>query len=166
MTIYLEKECETGFPFREEEVLRLVAEKAAESENCPFSCEVSVTITDNERIRQLNRDFRSIDRPTDVLSFPLQEYDSPADFSGFSEDDPERFDPDSGRLMLGDIVISAEKVIEQAQEYGHSAKREFAFLAAHSMLHLFGYDHMTPEEAVVMEEKQEAILSDLGIVRD
>ncbi|MDE6203177.1 MAG: rRNA maturation RNase YbeY, partial [Lachnospiraceae bacterium] len=103
--------------------------------------------------------------PTDVLSFPMINYEAAADF-GAAEEDMDCFDPVSGELLLGDIIISAEKVREQADKYGHSLKREFAFLVAHSMLHLCGYDHMTREEAQVMEEKQEQALNGLGITRD
>ena len=92
------------------------------------------------------------------------EYDSPADFSSVEEDDS-NFDLETGELILGNIVISKEKVIAQAEEYGHSVKREFAFLIAHSMLHLLGYDHMEDGERLVMEEKQRNILDNLGITR-
>ena len=102
----------------------------------------------------MNLEHRGIDRATDVLSFPMLEFDHPGDFSIIDEETADVFDPESGELMLGDIVISVDKVLEQAQEYGHSPKREYAFLIAHSMLHLCGYDHMDDEERKVMEEKQ------------
>ena len=89
-----------------------------------------------------------------------------ADFSVAEEAEADYFDPDSGELILGDIIISAERVFQQAESFGHSPKREFAFLTAHSLLHLCGYDHMVPEEAAVMEKKQEAVLEKLGITRD
>ena len=114
----------------------------------------------------MNREHRGIDRPTDVLSFPNVDYETPADFSGIEDSIEDYFDPESGELCLGDIVISVDKVLEQAKEYGHSPKREYAFLIAHSMLHLLGYDHMEPEEAAVMEHKQEEILNRLGITRN
>lgn len=112
----------------------------------------------------MNREFRQIDAPTDVLSFPMLEYQTPGDFSGFEEEE-DSFDPESGELLLGDIVISKDKVLRQAEEYGHSPKREFAFLIAHSMLHLFGYDHMEEDERLVMEQKQREILERVGILR-
>ena len=117
--------------------------------------EVSVTYTDNEKIHAINLSHREIDNPTDVLSFPLM------DDSGFSEN------PESGRKMLGDIVISVEKAIAQAEEFGHSFEREIAFLTVHSMLHLLGYDHITSEEdEIEMFAKQDLILEALGITRD
>ena len=95
----------------------------------------------------------------------MLEYETPADFSFVEEDEEDCFNPESGELVLGDIVISVDKVMEQAEKYGHSRTREYAFLIAHSMLHLFGYDHMVPEEAKVMEAKQAAILESLNILR-
>ena len=113
----------------------------------------------------MNQEFRDIHAPTDVLSFPMIPFETPADYDVIEEDINSYVDPDSEEIVLGDIMVSAEKVIEQAKEYGHSQKREFAFLVAHSMLHLLGYDHMTPEEAAVMEEKQRNVLEILGISR-
>ena len=113
----------------------------------------------------MNLQHRQIDAPTDVLSFPMVTYETPGDFSILEEDGADCFEPDSGELMLGDIVISADKVLEQSAEYGHSVKREYAFLIAHSMLHLMGYDHMTEEDAAEMERLQEEILKQLNILR-
>ena len=112
----------------------------------------------------MNMEFREIDRPTDVLSFPMVDYEEPGKFD-FLEDAFECFNPETGELMLGDIVISKEKVVEQAEEFGHSIEREYAFLIAHSMLHLTGYDHMEEEERLVMEQKQREILEQLQILR-
>ena len=126
--------------------------------------EVSVTFTDNEGIRALNRRFRQVDAPTDVLSFPLLSYDEAGNFDGIEASD-DNFNPDTGEVMLGDIIISVDKVAEQADTYGHSEMREFAFLIVHSMLHLFGYDHMEPDEAAFMENKQKKILNELNISR-
>ena len=112
----------------------------------------------------MNRQFREIDRATDVLSFPMVDYEKPGDFA-FLEEDDSCFHPESGELMLGDIVISKEKVTAQAEEYGHTKEREFAFLVAHSMLHLFGYDHMEEGERAIMEQKQREILEQLNILR-
>lgn len=133
--------------------------------DCPYEAQVNLLVTGNEEIHEMNLEHRQIDRPTDVLSFPMIDFEEPGDFAFLEEDGDDCFEPDSGELMLGDIVISADKVIEQAEEYGHSIKREYAFLIAHSMLHLMGYDHMTEEEAREMERLQEEILEGLGINR-
>ena len=114
----------------------------------------------------MNRDYRHMDKETDVLSFPASEYPVPGDFSDIEERDPMAFHPETGELILGDIVISMDRVKEQAGDYGHSQKRELAFLVAHSMLHLMGYDHMEDGERLIMEKKQEEILDGLGYTRD
>ena len=165
MTVTIENETARVIPFEYEHVIRSVIEEALNYEACPFDAEVSVVITDNAGIREINREYRGIDAATDVLSFPMAEYPAPADFSAF-QDDPDLFDPDTGELILGDIMISLERAETQAEEYGHSLKREIAFLTAHSMLHLMGYDHIHDDERIRMEERQEEILSNLGIRRD
>lgn len=165
MTFYVENETDKEFSFDVEEIAGKVIEEAIQLEGCPYEVTVSILLTDNEGIHAMNREFRNIDRPTDVLSFPNVDYETPASFEGLEECAEDYFDLESGELCLGDIVISVDKVYEQAAEYGHDALREFAFLVAHSMLHLLGYDHMEPEEAKVMEGKQEEILSKLGITR-
>ena len=101
-----------------------------------------------------------------VLSFPAIPFTSESDFSIVEEQESDYFDPESGELLLGDIMICAQKVKEQAEKYNHSEMREFGFLVAHSMLHLCGYDHMEEDEAKVMEAKQEQVLASLGITRD
>lgn len=168
MTIWMEKETEEDIDFAYESVVEDVVRQSIEMEHCPFECEVNVTFTDNEGIRNMNREFRGLDVPTDVLSFPMVEYHVPADFSALDQetDTAGNFNPETGELLLGDIVISLERAREQAEEYGHSLKREISFLIAHSMLHLFGYDHMEDEERLVMEDKQEAVLQSLGITRE
>ena len=127
---------------------------------------MNLTLTDNEGIHEINRMYRQIDAPTDVLSFPMLSYEQAGDFSALEEDYEDNFNPDTGEIMLGDIVISVDRVREQAAAYGHSERREFAFLIVHSMLHLFGYDHMTPEDAAVMEPKQRQSLEEMNISRD
>ena len=122
--------------------------------------------TTPEEVHQMNLDFRGIDSTTDVLSFPAVPFEEESDFSAVKANESDYLDPDTGALQLGDIVINAFRVWEQAEEYGHSPRREFAFLVAHSMLHLCGYDHMTPEEARRMEARQEAVLLELGIPRE
>ena len=119
------------------------------------SAEISVRFVDNEMIRALNKEHRDIDKETDVLSFPLGEHGN------------YDVNPDTGAYMLGDIVISVQKAMEQADEYGHSLEREIAFLAVHSMLHLLGYDHVKGGlEAVRMREKEEEVLTQLGLKRN
>jgi probable rRNA maturation factor len=127
--------------------------RAAEVEELP-PVEVSVTIVDNERIHQLNKEYRDVDRPTDVLSFPLWE-----------PDEEWVIDEEEERVALGDIVISLPKAKEQAEAYGHSLDREVGFLAVHGFLHLLGYDHETKEEEKEMFAKQEEILSLVGLHR-
>ena len=166
MQLYLENETEITFNFDTEEVAKNVIEKVLEVENCPFDTEVNLLITDNEGIREYNASMRDIDKPTDVLSFPGLFFDEPSVFFISEEEMADYTNPENGLIILGDIIISADKVLSQAEEYGHSAKREFAFLVAHSMYHLCGYDHMTSDEAAVMEKKQEEILQLLQITRD
>ncbi len=165
MTFCVESETKRELPFDVEEIAGKVIGEALEYEKCPYETTVNVLLTDNEEICALNSRFRGIDRPTDVLSFPNVDYESPSDFTGIEASEADYFDPESGELYLGDIVISVDKVYEQAEEYGHSVMREYAFLLAHSMLHLMGYDHMEPEEAARMERRQEEILNRLNITR-
>ena len=166
MTSCVENETKVTFPFDMKTILEQVMETVTEMEKCPYETSVSLLVTDNEGIRQFNRDYRGIDSETDVLSFPNITFDRAGDFSVVESGAADFFDPDSGELILGDIIISADRVLAQAQEYGHSVMREFAFLTAHSMLHLCGYDHMEKEDAEVMEKKQEDVLNRLGITRD
>ena len=165
MTIDFENESGTDLGLELYEIAEEVISCALDYMNCPYEAQVSLLITDNNEIRIMNRDHRQIDRATDVLSFPMKEYEIPGDFSVLEEECTDCFEPDTGELMLGDIVISADKVKEQAEEYGHSVKREYAFLITHSMLHLMGFDHMTEEDAKEMERLQEEILNQLNITR-
>ena len=151
MSLFIEEEGTIKLDFNTEEIAALVIDAALELADCPYEAEINLLLTENAQIHEMNLEQRGIDRPTDVLSFPMIEYEKPGDFSG--------------ELMLGDIVISKEKVLSQAEEYGHLPKREYAFLIAHSMLHLFGYDHMVDEERVVMEAKQKEIMEKVGIFR-
>ena len=166
MTIHIEYEAEKKLDLPWEKILREMIARTLEYENCPYEAEVTVVLTDNEGIQQVNKEFRDIDNPTDVLSFPMLEYDAPSDFQDVEESFADCFNPETGELMLGDIMISVDKVEEQANAYGHSMERELAFLTAHSMLHLCGYDHMEEEERMVMEEKQRRILEHMGYRRD
>ncbi len=165
MTIDIERETDFELPDDYEDIIRCIVMAAADFVKCPYECQVDVTLVDNQRIHELNFKFRNVDSPTDVLSFPMTDYESAGDFS-LCELHPERyFDAASGELMLGDIVISVEKLIQQALSYGHSARRELAFLTAHSMLHLFGYDHIEEDQRIQMEAMQETILNKEGFTR-
>ncbi|MEE3393123.1 MAG: rRNA maturation RNase YbeY [Lachnospiraceae bacterium] len=147
-----------------------VIRTACEMEHFPdkYKLEVNVTFTTDDEIRRYNNEFRDIDKKTDVLSFPNLYFDSPADFR--SLDDPETYvsvyDPEVDCIMAGDIVISVDTAHVQAEEYGHSYRREVCFLISHSILHLFGYDHMEDDERIVMEAHQKQILERLNITRD
>ncbi len=164
MTVLFEEEGTLKLELPCQELAEKVIEAALDYEDCPYEAEVNLLLTMNDEIQEMNRNFRQIDRATDVLSFPMVDYEEAGEFD-FLEEAPECFHPETGELMLGDIVISKEKVISQAEEYGHSIEREYAFLIAHSMLHLFGYDHMEENERLVMELKQKEILEQLGILR-
>ena len=146
-------------------IIQKVVLAALDYEGCPYEAEVNVVLTDNEEIRRLNREYRDIDRPTDVLSFPMVEYEKPSDFSHVEEEYADCFNPETGELMLGDIILSVDKIKEQAESYGHSQTRELAFLVAHSMLHLCGYDHMEEAEREEMERRQREILEVGGYKR-
>ena len=166
MNLVIEKETDDSFDFDYEAAAKSIIDQALDYLNCPYEAQLNLTLTDNEGIHAINKEYRQIDRPTDVLSFPLVDYPEPNVFPESIEDDAEDyFDLDTGELMLGDIIISVEKCKEQAKEYGHSELREYSFLIVHSMLHLFGYDHMEDDERAVMEEKQREILDKAGITR-
>lgn len=164
MTLYFEEEGELTLGIDCEAIAEKVIETALDYLGCPYEAEVNLMLTMNQQIHETNLEFRGIDRATDVLSFPMLDYERPGAFD-FLEQRPECFDPETGELALGDIMISKEKVAEQAGEYGHSILREYAFLIAHSMLHLTGYDHMEEEERMVMEQKQKDIMERLNILR-
>jgi probable rRNA maturation factor len=135
-------------------LIRNAVESTLDFEDFQNYCEVSVTFTDNEGIHELNKKYRNVDKPTDVLSFPL------FDFEGECEEPP----IDEVMSNLGDIVISLEKAKEQAEEFGHSFERETAFLCVHSMLHLLGYDHeRSEEEDREMRSKQTEIMRIMGL---
>ena len=141
-------------------LIRKVIRTALAAEGMDLPCEVDVLLTGDENIHQINRDMRQVDRATDVLSFP--EFDlRPGELPG--EEDA---DPGTGLIPLGDMVISMERVAAQAKEYGHSNRRELAYLVTHSILHLLGYDHLDegPEKAR-MRAREEAILASLSITR-
>jgi probable rRNA maturation factor len=155
MKIYFENEQDKlPVTYKMKMLIRAAVEQTLDYEQYQNPCEVSVTFTDNEGIRKLNRKFRGINRKTDVLSFPL------FDYTGESEEPP----IDEMKGMLGDVVLSLEQAQAQAEEYGHSFEREVAFLTVHSMLHLLGYDHETSEEDELdMRRRQTAVMEMLGL---
>ena len=164
MTLIFEEEGELTLPLECEELADKVINAALDYVGCPYEAEVNLLLTMNEQIQEMNANFREIDRATDVLSFPMVDYETPGEFD-FLEERDEYFHPETGELLLGDIVISKEKVLAQAEEFGHSPMREYAFLIAHSMLHLSGYDHMEEEERAEMERMQRELMDQLGILR-
>ncbi len=165
MTINIDYEVTEKFEFDFEEMERKVVEACLDFVDCPYEAEVSILLTDDEQIKIINKEYRKVDAPTDVLSFPVVEYAAPGDFSRLEEEHVSCFHPESGELLLGDIVISLERAKQQAEEYGHSLLRELAFLTTHSMFHLFGFDHMEEEERRLMEDKQREVLDKLQILR-
>lgn len=156
--VYIKREKSRFGAFR---LVKDAALQVLKEENVMVPCSVNVLITDDEAIHKLNREYRGVDRPTDVLSFPMQELKA-----GHFCADPDEIDPESGTLPLGDIVISYDRAVEQAKEFGHSPARETAYLTVHSMLHLLGYDHMDegPEKAQ-MRKREEEILGKMGLAR-
>lgn len=164
MTLYYEEEGSLKLPLECEQIAKQIIPAALDHIGCPYEAELNLLLTMNEQICELNTQFRGIDQPTDVLSFPLIEYETPGDFS-FLETADAYFNPESGELCLGDIVISKERVISQAEEYGHSVLREYAFLIVHSVLHLAGYDHINDSERLEMERLQDEIMSRINILR-
>ncbi len=155
MQVLIDERAEECLGTEMEDVIRAIAADTLAYEGFSSECEVSVSVVDGAEIQTINRQFRGIDRVTDVLSFPQLT---------FTEGEiPEK--NENGEIVLGDIILCLQRAKEQAAEYGHSLKREIAFLTAHSMLHLLGYDHMTPQEEKVMFQKQEEILQKAGIPR-
>ena len=154
LMIYFENDQEKmPISYKLKKLVRFAVEATLAYEEIARDLEVSVTFTDDEGIRKLNRNFRKIDRATDVLSFPLFDFEGEGDALSDELDD-----------MLGDIVLSLQRAEAQAEEYGHSFEREVAFLTVHSMLHLLGYDHETSEEDELdMRRRQTAIMEMLGL---
>ena len=161
MTCLFECETDIKWDFDYLKLYEDCVKAVLDSEGCPYETSVSLLVTDDDGICEINFDNRNINSSTDVLSFPMAEYDTPSDFSHL-EEDAGAFDPESGELLLGDIVISADHVNAQAYEYGHDIQREFAFLIVHSMLHLCGYDHMEEDDRILMEERQRVIMEELS----
>lgn len=165
MTFYVENEVDAVWDFDMEKILQDVIRQTCDDVKCPYEVEVNLSVTDEEGIRTYNRTYRDIDSATDVLSFPAVDYDAPADFSHVRDNPLCYLNPDTQELVLGDVIVCAQRLRLQAAQYGHSELREFAFLVTHSMLHLFGYDHMQPLEEKEMFALQESVLQKLGIGR-
>ena len=165
MTITIEEEEKPLFDFDYHKLTEEVIKFSLEYEKFPYEAEVNVILTDAASIREINLVYRDMDKSTDVLSFPMLNLDAAGDYTSIKDYLEDNFNPDTGEVMLGDIVISVPKVMEQAELYGHTPKREYAFLIVHSVLHLLGYDHMTPKDAAFMENKQETILKEMEIFR-
>lgn len=146
--------------------LEEVIEFALKEEEVNIECEVSLVFVDNNEIKEINNDTRKINKETDVLSFPMLEYEDKKVFKEVYKNykfSPSDFDGDE--LVLGDIVLSLEKALEQSMEFNHSYEREASYLVVHSVLHLLGYDHMNDEEKQVMRKREEEILTKLNIIR-
>lgn len=165
MTIDYENSTDTVFDFDENELSGKLVEAAMNYLECPYEVCVNISVVSETKIRELNKEFRSIDAETDVLSFPMCEYESGGRFDGDIFLSSMETDPDTGELLLGDVILSAGRILSQAAEYGHGIKREFSFLVVHSLLHLCGYDHIEDEQRKQMESIQGEILNGLGIVR-
>ncbi|WP_315080176.1 rRNA maturation RNase YbeY [uncultured Clostridium sp.] len=146
--------------------LEKVIEFALKEEEVNISSEISLLFVDNEEIREINNETRNIDRATDVLSFPMLDYPEKKVFKEvYTENDFSEADFDGDDLVLGDIVLSLERTLEQSKEYNHSYEREASYLVVHSILHLLGYDHMEEEDKVKMRKREEEILTALDIRR-
>ncbi len=155
MTLLIDNRTDFEITEEFEKLFNDVVKESLRYEEFDPECEVSLSIVSNDEIQEINKQFREIDAPTDVLRFPLLTFEE-----GEQADVNE-----NNEIMLGDIIISIDKAKAQAEEYGHGLRRELAFLTAHSMLHLMGYDHMEEEEQKEMFKKQDDILNNLGITR-
>lgn len=149
-----------------EKAVEEIIQYALKEEGVTIPCEISVIFVDNEEIREINKDMRNIDKVTDVLSFPMLEYENHKVFKdlyiGYKF---EITDLNEGNLVLGDMALSLERALEQSEEYGHSYLREVCYLVVHSILHLLGYDHMEEQDKIVMRKREEEILNRFNINR-
>lgn len=155
MSVWIDNRTDWALTPAYEKLIGDVALKCLEYEGFDANCEISVSLVTGEEIKEINSQFRHMDKETDVLSFPMLTFQE-GEKAEVNEND---------EIILGDIIISVERAKEQAKEYGHSIEREIAFLTAHSMFHLLGYDHMNKEEEKEMFAKQKEVLENLGIKR-
>lgn len=144
------------------ELIKKVFEEVRKEFSLPQNVYVELTVADGETIREVNKEYRNVDRVTDVLSFPALEVTLPFDIKDYPDD----IDMSTGELMLGEIMLCYDKAVEQSKEYGHSIERESAYLVLHGLLHLMGFDHIEDDDKAIMREKEEKILNKLGITRD
>ncbi|MFP4697610.1 MAG: rRNA maturation RNase YbeY [Eubacteriales bacterium] len=165
MTIHIEKIIEIPFEIEYNSIVKRVIKEVLIEEEIESDVEINVLLVDNEFIKCLNMEHRGKNYPTDVLSFPIIDYAQIGDIKTLDDHKVHHFNMETEELILGDIVISIEKLKEQALLYGHSKERELGFLVAHSMLHLLGYNHMEPEEEDTMKIKQKQILQKVGLIR-
>ena len=156
MTLLIDNRTDFDLSDEMQTLLARACKESLDYEEFGPDCEISLSIVSDEEIHNINRQFRNIDNPTDVLSFPQLTF----------EEGEEADVNENGEIVLGDIIISIDKAREQAKEYGHSLERELAFLAVHSMLHLMGYDHMEKDEEEDMFQRQKEILIRAGIPRE
>ncbi|OPJ60006.1 rRNA maturation RNase YbeY [Clostridium chromiireducens] len=146
--------------------LKKVIEFTLKEEEVNIECEISLVFVDNDEIKQINNDTRRINKETDVLSFPMLEYEEQKVFKEMYKDYKfSQSDFDGDELVLGDVVLSLEKALEQSKEFNHSFEREASYLVVHSILHLLGYDHMEDDEKKIMRSREEEILNKLNIPR-
>lgn len=148
-------------PNETKKLIESAAKLCLKKEILSFDAELAISLVDNESIQSLNKEYRGIDSPTDVLSFPLIQF-----INGEPQIEPGDVDAETNLAFLGDIIISVEKALEQAEIYGHSIEREFGFLAVHGVLHLLGYDHETTEDEDIMFSIQEEVLEEMGLFRE
>lgn len=144
------------------ELIKKVFEEVRKEFSLPQNVYVELTVADGETIREVNKEYRNVDRVTDVLSFPALEVKLPFDIKDYPDD----IDMSTGELMLGEIMLCYDKAVEQSKEYGHSIERESAYLVLHGLLHLMGFDHIEDDDKAIMREEEEKILNKLGITRD
>ena len=163
MTFYIDDQSENDLNIDYEALMNKVLNVIIDLENCPYEIEVNLLLTDNAGIRNYNLEYRNIDKETDVLSFPSIGQMAPIDFEILNKglNKSENFNLDTEELILGDIIISNEKIIEQANSYDNTVEYEFTFMLIHSFLHLFGYDHIEVNDRMIMEAKQKEVLAKL-----
>ena len=150
-----------------EQLLKKAAKVTVDTCGMTSNVQVGVKLSTDETIKGINKEFRDIDKSTDVLSFPMLDLSAPITDGGEPESPMElEIDPETGEMMLGDIVISVETAARQAEEYGHSLEREMAYLLVHGMLHLLGYDHMEDSDKKIMRQSEEIIMNAMGLKRE